>query len=207
MKKGDILIFISIIIIFFFATFFIFLLQKPKPRYLTDISKLYAQFTPYMKTWVDSHLERIHCKPSEFYITPKETSKEVCFICDKLEVCFGYATVQREGGRKMNPYGEYYVKSDKINLNIADFYTDELASLFNCKNENEKTLKCDFNLNFVLKEKGVDIIIKDKNELPNISRLLCQKRMKTEKVECIESICHCKNLVISVIGEKLIISD
>jgi hypothetical protein len=186
MKKRIILIFLSIVIIFFFATFFIFLLQKPKPRYLTNISKLYAQFTPYMKTWVDSHLERINCKPSEFYITSKENSKEVCFICNNIDACFGYGLVEREEpGKKMNPKGTPYLKNIKnFTTEIADFYKDGLATKFNCRFLNTNSLKCDYGLIFQLAEdkRDVNIILKDKDIFPEICEIICKELANSKPV-------------------------
>jgi hypothetical protein len=190
---------LSIIIIFFFVTFVLFL--KSKQRYPTEIEKLYSQFTPEMKNWVDSHLNFLGCKPKKCY----SNENQFCFICKEGDTCFGYGWVERTGGKKMNPYGPTYIVTDKINVKVANFYTEGVASIFNCKNEEKNTLKCNFSLKFILKEKRVDIVLKNKNELQNVARKVCQFYENTDEIKCGENDCQCKNLLINLANEILYI--
>jgi len=134
MKRRNILILlISIIVIFFFITFFIFLIQEPKQGYLTDIEKLYSLFTPDMQSRVDSYLNSIVCKPKEYYIE----NQQVCFVCKKLDTCFGYVRVQREGGKKMNPYGRPSLTGKYDENTAINFYSLGIANSLNCKGKGE----------------------------------------------------------------------
>jgi len=170
MRKSNILIILILVIAFFFIMFFIFLIQEPEQGYLTDIEKLYSLFTPYMESWVDSHLEKINCKPNEFYIA----SKEICFNCNKFEACFGYASVRRTGGMKMNPKGKPYLKNVKeISLEVADFYKEGLASKFDCQKKNKNILECDEGVSFVKNDSEFDMILRDQNEIEKIAQTIC----------------------------------
>jgi len=129
MKKRDILIFISIVIIFFLFTFSIFLLQKPKQKYLTDIEKLYSRFTPTMEEFIDSHLSYLNCKSEKYYFE----GHQICFPCKEGDACFGYALVSRTGGKKMNPKGTPFLEGKYNKEDELKFYSKGVSRFLNCK--------------------------------------------------------------------------
>ena len=87
-------IFIVIISLFSFYQYY-----YPKREWKKLEPSLYANFTPYMKEKVDSHLGYIGCKPLSYYFE----DDAICFDCESLIPCFPYWLVERAEGKRMIP--------------------------------------------------------------------------------------------------------
>lgn len=174
---------------------------KPRIKTFSNITFLYSLFTEYMKHNVEYRLSLIDCEPKEYYYE----DSSVCFVCDKMDACFGYTWVNRSSGNRMNLKDLPYLKNyKKIDVKVADFYNDRLASFFNCKEKDEKTLECDYTVTFVLGEKSVIMTLKNPEELENIARKICES-LKKPSLQCSESGCRCDNTVVGLFDRELII--
>lgn len=177
----------------------IFILKKSNQERLSKIEKLYLQFTQYMKDVIDNHLKYLKCDKTKYYFG----NKEICFHCKEGHACFGYALISAGMEKKMNPQGAFYIKSNKFNTSIANFYTNGLASLFHCKGEKTKILKCDFDLEFQLKENFVDIILTKKDNLIDVSKKICNYLLNTSVIECKENLCICQGVEIRLLDGSI----
>jgi len=194
MRKSNILIILISVVI---AFFFIFLIQKPRQGYLTDIEKFYSLFTPDMQSWVDLHLDSIACKPKGYYFN----DHQICFICKEEEACFGYVYVKREGGTKMNPSGSPFL-SGKYDENTAiNFYSLGIANSLNCKGKGEKWI-CNNGIELTFKNNTVILTFPQGSDL----RQEIEKISKEISVECeyIDFFFHCGAMSFLPIEENKI---
>ena len=132
MKKNHMNIAIIVFVVIFVVLLIYYL--RRKEGYLTDIEKIYSLFTPDMQSWVDSYLNSIVCKPKEYYIE----NQQVCFVCKKLDACFGYVWIQREGGKKMNSYGRPSLTGKYDENTAINFYSFGIVNSLNCKGKGEE---------------------------------------------------------------------
>ena len=148
-----------------------------------------------MKEIVSYYLKSITCEPKKYYYYDSST---VCFICDLAQACFNFGLVNREGQKMMNPKGKpYLVKLKEFNVKVADFYTDNLASTFNCQKENNQKLKCEKGLTFIMDKSGVRIFLSDLNNLEGISENICQA-FGTKFLNCENFVCKCESMGVGI---------
>lgn len=158
---------------------------------LAKMSELYFFFTDYMKDEVDSHLQLLNCIPSEYYYE----NYSVCFVCGDVHPCFGYALVGGKKGKKMNPRGAPYLKTEEIETEIADFFQYGLASEFKCNKKNENELECDNDLIFIKNDLNVKMFTTDTNNFEETSRRICT-HFSYELEKCEELSCECGEMLI-----------
>lgn len=222
MKKRTILIFISIVIIFFFVTFLIFLLQKPEQKYLTDIENLYSLFTPTMKEFVNSYLSYVDCKGEKYYFD----NDQICFHCKKGDVCFGYALVSRTGGKKINPKTRPFFKGNYSKEDELKLYSQGISKFLNCKCNEEcfcdwgvkPRLEENYRVVFVFPEK-IDIKEKiqriaqranvDKCEFTDLSEKEKEEKIRNlgldiNKVKLIDTIFSCGEIKGVIFSNEVI---
>ena len=117
-----------------------FFMPKEDKKVLTNVTELYSKFTPYTKDYVNQKLEYIGCEPKKYYME----DREFCFICNNENFCFIYTFVNTTNERKIavvdiNTTIDFGIK-------YVDFFTNGLATLFNCKKINNTHLLCDYGL-------------------------------------------------------------
>lgn len=198
------IIFGLILIISVLFYYFYFLAQ---PKYLTDIAELYSFFTDYMKDEIGLRLQLLGCEPKKYYYD----NSNFCFVCGSISPCFGYGWIDREEGMKMNPGGFPYIAgAEELEVQIADFCKDGLASEFNCKKINKDSLECEklkfvaTNKDGVFKCEEVKLILKEEIELKNFADDFC--RLKEEELgETKESSVACGEYLIGLIENREII--
>jgi hypothetical protein len=128
MKKRTLIISLIIFLVLIIAASFWYWYYFVKEKYLTNIEELYSLFTDYMKETVDSRLRVLDCTPKEYYYN----NFSFCFVCKKIHPCFNFVWVDREGGKKMNPYG-VYLRGKYDTETDLNFYTFGIAKVLNCK--------------------------------------------------------------------------
>jgi len=197
-------------LIFTLGGFLIFLNFSKKPEVSTDIEGLYSSFTDYMKETVDSRLQYLECKPTQYY----EKESHICFICDTFHPCFGYGWV-RMNGQMRNPKGApFIVEAGELNVKFVDFCYEGLASDLECKKGKDyNKVECG-EVSFVNKSRGnqvacnkVKIEMKRAEDFQDFAKEFCE--IKKEKiVKITESYVVCgegegcdENLEVSSCGE------
>ena len=195
-------IFLVLLILSFLYLDYSFRFSK-EPEYLTTIAELYSYFTDPMKEIVDSRLQVINCKPEKYYYS----EPAFCFICDEIHPCFDFGWVHRTGGQRINPKGKpYLINYDKLGVEIADFYKDGLASLFECVEKDNETLLCVDDVVFVKDYDDVKMILNDEHKLEHVSNRICT-HYGNPSPDCRESVCSCGNKQIIFTSEQLFIYD
>jgi len=143
---------------------------------------------------VEKKLSVIGCEPKRYY----DFDKTICFPCSIGDACFGYALVQREYEKKMNPKGRSFLLNFKeFNVKVADFYYDGLASLMDCTKIDENTLGCVGNAQFLLEDSVVKSKLSEKENLPRVAEVLCDK-LGYSKPVCEEYECSCSNFRLTL---------
>ena len=161
--------------------------QLPKQTYLTNISELYSLFTPYMKNTVNYRLQAINCQPNKYYYE----DSSICFVCDDMHACFGYTYTLISGKKLMNPKRESYLKNVKrISIKVIDFYQKGLASDLHCNIENDKTLKCEKGIKFILEDGDVKLSIDNTSQFSAVADKLCNY-LGEENLVCENFNCSC----------------
>jgi len=216
---GILVILIVIVGIYYFSPALII----SKPNTLTNTTELYSFFTPYMKDYVDTRLDYIDCQPTEYYYENNDT---VCFICENMDACFGFVRVIREEGVKFNPLGEPYLKANKFDVRVADFYKDGLASYFNCKKISDNVLDCEHEISIILNGPlenitqnplALEIRLKDKSRWNEVKDLICKKLRNSKCVETeeivklkelskISYLCACQDMKIILFNNTIFYS-
>ena len=164
------------------------------------IKKLYLNFTPTMKDLVSYKLSLINCFPEDYYYE----NSAICFKCE-MDACFEYKWVDRGIEKKINPVGKAYLKFKEFNVKVADFYSNGLASLFNCR-EVDNVLSCDYDIKFYLTDNDVEIFY-EKSDYLEVSKMICNKIIKSEMVNCYKkgeaNICRCENIFVEFYNNKI----
>lgn len=214
MEKKKLIPYIAITLLIFLVSSFLYFYYFHfllKPKYFTDISKLYSFFTEYMKDEVDSHLQLLNCSPKEYYYD----NSNLCFVCRKMHPCFGFGWVNRNGIEKMNPKGIPYLSRVKgFDVKIADFCEDGLASEFDCRKINENSLECEnirlisVNRDEIFKCDEIKVILREDGGFKNFAESFCKVK-KEEIGKTTESLAFCGRYIIEleenkeiIIGEK-----
>lgn len=205
-KKNLILSIIAVFLVLLVLIFLYLYYSSPfskEPEYLTNIAELYSHFTDYMKEIVDSHLQIISCKPEKYYYS----ESAFCFLCDEMHPCFSFGWVHRAGGERMNPKEGPYLKNyDKFSVEIADFYKDGLASLFECIEKNDETLLCVDDVLFIKDYDDVKMMLGDEYKLEDVSNRICA-HYGHPSPDCRELACSCDNKQIIFRNQQLFIYD
>lgn len=175
---------------------------KIEPIYFTNIAQLYSSFPDYMGKEMDSHLQLLGCEPKGYY----DDNSNICFVCNGIQPCFGYAWTIMGQARARNLKGTYMARAEKLELRTADFCHDGLASEFNCQKVSESSLECE-KIKFVatsqdgiFKCEEVKLMLKEETELKDFVDDFC--KFKNEELgETIEFSPSCGRYIIGV-GEN-----
>jgi len=157
---------------------------EPKTETLSNISGLYSLFTPYMKDFVDSHLNLLNCRPEEYYYTENnDVNNAICFICGKLDLCYRYITVRRSGGiLMMNPNGLFLV-GDYNQKDILNLYSYGVIDAINCECD-ENGCFCENDIDVVVVHETSTYIVFSFPVNSNIETEVRNIAMKMGKQEC-----------------------
>jgi len=207
MKKKNLILSIILFTLFLFVSSFLysffFIRPREETKYLKNITELYSSFTDYMKETVDYRLKLLACEPKEYYYD----NSNLCFVCGKIHACFGFGWVNRTGGERMNPKGRPYLTNyEKFGVEIADFYEDGLASLFECVKKDDETLSCVDDIVFVKDDDDVKMMLTDEHKLEDASNRICA-HFGNPSPDCRESVCSCGNKQIIFTNEQLFVYD
>jgi hypothetical protein len=194
---GSIVLIVLVIVAVYFGSYYY---SRPKTRAntLSNITELYFSFAPYMKDFVDSYLKVMNCEPNQYYYTE---SKQVCFVCGKFDVCYGYSLVNRNGVKLMNPT-ELFLVGEYNQKTLLNLYSYGVADALNC-NCIDKECSCESDITVHMEEFGnVFIFPEDVNietEVETIAK-------KMGKYEC-ETISNdtqikCRDLVATRIKDN-----
>lgn len=195
--------FLLFLLILGFLYYFFFIYSVEESKYLKNITELYSSFTEYMKEIIDYRLELLDCQPKKYYYD----NSNLCFVCGKTHACFGFSWVDRAGGQRMNPKGKpYLINYDKLGVEIADFYKDGLASLFECVEKDDETLLCVDDVVFVKDYDDVKMILSDEHKLEHVSNRICT-HYGNPSPDCRGSVCFCGNKQIIFTSEQLFVYD
>jgi len=158
---------VAIVIVFGLQTY------TPEIKAYSNMTDLYSLFTENMQEFVDYRLGLVDCSPSKYYYE----NSTVCFVCDKMDACFGYGWVSWDG-EKMNPKWVPYLKNiEEINVKAADFYNYGVASKLSCEPFNKTALKCDYDVLMLLTEdkKDVNIVLQDTTFIGEFANIICRE--------------------------------
>jgi len=134
MKKILIGIVLVALVILSFVFYFRLIFLGKETQLLSNTTELYSSFTPYMQSYVSSHLQSIDCIPEKYYYD----DSSVCFLCNDIVPCFSYSWVNRTGGERMNPYGLYLKGEYNSDIQLS-FYSFGISKLLNCECDEECT--------------------------------------------------------------------
>jgi hypothetical protein len=110
-------------------------------EYLTNTTELYTYFTPYMEQKINIYLDSVDCRPNNYYYQ----NNTLCFVCNKIDVCFVYTWVERTGGQKIRP-DYFYLRGLVDKQTELDFYSKGISKILNC-NCTEERCVCENEIN------------------------------------------------------------
>jgi hypothetical protein len=149
-----------------------------------------------MNEEVNYRLVLIDCIPNKFYYE----NTAFCFVCKKMDACFGYGWVEREG-KRMNPLGIPYLKFKKFDVKVADFYYDGLGSVFGCKKIKDNLLSCNYGTTFSL-ENGKVKFMSGVENLRSVANTICQSFGALEQFACNATICGCDDMFVEIMNNE-----
>lgn len=132
---------VTLLVLLFIGGLSFYLLKGPegrpsKDKYSTNMTGLYASFTPAFKEKVDQTFKVMDCQPSRYLRKAEsERKRNICFRCGNFDVCFGYGRVQRPSGEKINQdsYATVFLKGEYNTVDSLNVNSYGLTEALDCK--------------------------------------------------------------------------
>ena len=198
------------IVVIILLIFLVFLFYKNfKAAYLpeakeSNLIELRYNFSQYMTKKVDAHLNAIECKPTSYTLN----STEVCFVCNKLDACFGYVWVDKGERMMMNPNRAPILRNNYDEDDLLDFYSYGVSRILECKyNKDKKEYECKEGIKAKIEAVGpefefpMEMDVKEK--LEEITNSECEFEVSPFEENVVEF--SCSNIVGKIRSNEILI--